>query len=101
MAQVRITARRQLLQFLITKPANVEVDGHPIGQARWGQTTAYEVPAGAHQLTMSFPYLGRQRTGEATTTLQLADGQAVDVRYKTPWIITMKGSLTVAPVAAL
>jgi hypothetical protein len=100
MSQVRITAKRQLMQFLITKPARVEVDGQPIGEARWGQTAVFEVPAGAHQLTMSFAYLGRQRTGEASTALVLADGQAVDVRYKTPWIVTMKGSLTVAPVAS-
>ena len=100
MAQVRITAKRQLMQFLITKPALVEIDGQPIGEARWGQTTVFEVPAGTHQLTMAFRYMGRPRIGEATTTLQLADGQAVDVRYKTPWLVTMKGSLKVAPAAA-
>ena len=100
MSQVRITARRQLMQFLITKPAVVEVDGQPIGEARWGQTAVFEVPAGARQLTIFFRYLGRQRTGEATTTLQLAEGQAVDIAYKTPWIITMKGSLEVATPTA-
>jgi len=99
MSQVRITAKRQLMQFLITKPARVELDGQPIGEARWGQTAVFEVPAGSHQLTMSFPYLGSQRRGEATAALQLADGQAVDVQYKTPWIITMKGTLKVAPPA--
>lgn len=99
MSQVRITARRQLLQFLIMKPARVEIDGQPLGEARWGKPAVFEVPPGPHQLTMSFPYLGRQRTGEASTTLDLADGQAVDVRYKTPWIVTMKGSLKVAPAA--
>ncbi|HEY8547314.1 MAG TPA: hypothetical protein VIL36_19770 [Acidimicrobiales bacterium] len=99
MAQVRITAKRQLMQFLITKPARVEVDGRPAGEVRWNQTLTFEVPAGTHTLTMSFPYLGRQRTGEASTTLQLADGQAVDVLYRTPWIVTMKGSFKVTPAA--
>ena len=99
MSQVQVTARRQLLQFLITKPALVELDGQPIGEARWGQPAVFEVPAGTHQLTMSFRYLGRPRTGEATTTLEVVDGRAVAVRYKTPWIVTMKGSFKVEPVA--
>jgi hypothetical protein len=97
MSQVRITAKRQLMQFLITKPARVEVDGQPIGEVRWGQTAVFEVPAGSRQLTMSFAYLGSPRRGEATVDVQLADGQVVDVQYKTPWLITLKGNLKVAP----
>lgn len=97
MSQVRITARRQLMQFLIRKPARVEVDGQPVGEARWGQTTVFEVPTGDHQLTMSFPYLGRPRTGEATAALPVADNQTVNVQYKSPWIVTMGGSLKITP----
>jgi hypothetical protein len=96
-AQVRITARRRLLQFLILKPAVVEIDGQVVGEVRWGKPQAIEVPAGHHQLTMSFPYFGRKRTGAATADLEVGEGQPADVLYRSPWIVTNKGSLTVSP----
>lgn len=99
MSQVSITARRRFGQWLITKPATIEIDGAPAGEARWGKAQAVEVAPGPHRLTMSFPYLGRKQVGTATIDLDLGEGQIVDVTYRSPWIVTNKGSLKVAAPA--
>jgi hypothetical protein len=98
---LRVTARRRFGQFLITKPANVEIDGVAVGVARWGKPTFFPTAAGPHRVTLFFRYLGRQRTGEATVDLEVVPEQSVDVLYRSPWIVTNKGSLTVrsAPAA--
>lgn len=98
---IRVTARRRFGQFLITKPAEVEIDGVAVGAARWGKPTFFPAAAGRHRVTTFFRYLGRQRTGEASVDVDLVPDQAVDVLYRSPWIVTNKGSLTVrsAPAA--
>jgi hypothetical protein len=95
MPHVRVTARRRIAQFLVFNPAVLEIDGVPAGQARWGTTETVEVPAGRHSLTVFFQYLGRKRTGEASIDLDVAEGQTLDVSYRSPWVVTSKGSLTV------
>jgi hypothetical protein len=92
---VRITPRKRFGQFLITKPAAVEIDGAAVGAGRWGRPEFFAAEAGPHQLTVFFRYLGRQRTGEATIQLDVPADQAVDIEYRSPWIVTNKGSLTV------
>ena len=92
---VQVTPRRRFGQFLITKPATVEIDGVAAGEAKWGRAQFFAADAGAHDVTVCFRYLGKQRTGEATMKLDVAAGQTVDVLYRSPWIVTNKGSLTV------
>ena len=94
MAQIHLTAKRRFMQFMITKPASVEVDGAPAAQVRWGTTQVIDVAPGAHRLTISFPYLGRQRTGEATAEVQAIEGRPTTVVYRSPFIVTGSGSIT-------
>jgi hypothetical protein len=92
---IQLTARRRFGQFLITKPVAVEIDGASVGEARWGNPQFFGVSAGSHQLTLSFRYLGKKRTGEASMTIEIAADQTVDVLYRSPWVLTNKGSLTI------
>ncbi len=90
---IRLTARRRFGQFLITKPAEVEVDGAPAGPASWGaEPTFFETTPGHHQVTVAFPYV-RKRRGEATIDVDVAPDQEVALLYRSPWVVTSKGSL--------
>jgi len=77
------------------KPVAVEIDDAPAGEAHWGRPQFLAASAGSHQLTVSFPYLGKKRTGEATMTIDIVADQTVDIGYRSPWILTNKGSLTI------
>ena len=102
MPHVRVTARRRFGQWLLTKPASVAMDGHPAGQVRWGQSEVFEVPVGRHRVSANFPYLGGKPKGDATLDLDPGEGVLIDVLYRSPWVVTMKGTLqiTTAPVPA-
>lgn len=65
-----------------------------MAEARWGEPETVEVPAGRHRVTVSFPYLGRQRTGAASIDLAPGDGQVADLTYRSPWTVTDEGSFT-------
>jgi|RhiMetdeSRZDD1v2_1073273.scaffolds.fasta_scaffold124028_5 hypothetical protein len=99
MPHVRVTARRRFMQFLIFGKANVLIDGNEAGKVGWGPAKAavFEVPPGRHRLTVNFPYMGGKPKGGADLDLDLADGALVDVLYRTPWVVTMKGTLQVTP----
>lgn len=92
---VRVSAKRRFGQFLVTKPADVSVDGMKVGTAPWrGEGTRFEVAPGRHVVQASFRYLGRD-CGPAQAQVDVADGQEVALLYRSPWVVTMKGSLTV------
>ena len=91
---VRVTPRRRFAQFLILKPATVELDGAVAGSAKWGQPAIFPAGPGAHRVLVYFPYLGKKRCGEATLEVDVAEGQVVDLVYRSPWVITMRGSIT-------
>lgn len=93
MATVHVTARRQVMQFLLYKPPFVEIDGQLIGDARWGKTTSFEVSPGYHTLTVAFPYFWKARAGEASLSFQAHDTVPFAAQYRSPFIITMAGSL--------
>jgi hypothetical protein len=92
---VRLTARRRLAQFLITKPPEVEIDGAAAGQATWGggEPTFLETTPGHHRITVKFQYMGKQRVGEASIDIDVTPGQEVPLLYRSPWVLTSKGSL--------
>ena len=92
---IRITARRRFMQFLITTPLTVEVDGEVVGTVKWGaaKTAEFCIAAGDHRLTAYFPYLGRKRTGEASIGVRVPADAAVAVTYRSPFLVTQKGSL--------
>jgi hypothetical protein len=92
---IRLTARRRFGQFLVTKPVAVEIDGAPAGEALWGRPQFFATNAASHQLTVTFHYLGKKRTGEATLNIDVVADQTVEVGYRSPWVLTNKGSLTI------
>jgi hypothetical protein len=91
---VTLTPKRRFAQFLILKPAVVEIDGNAVGEARWGGPQIFVADPGSHQLTVSFRYFWMKRAGEASITIEVPADQTVDVLYRSPWFVTNKGSLT-------
>jgi hypothetical protein len=92
---ISVTAKRRFGQFLITKPAEVTVDGLPAGTVPWsGSPTVIAAEPGRHIVTLGFKYLGRQ-CGKATTEVEVPAGGGVALLYRSPWVVTSKGSLTV------
>jgi hypothetical protein len=93
---ISITAKRRFGQFLITSPADLSGDGAPAGQVRWnGTPTVVAAGPGRHTVGVAFKYLGRH-CGKATTEVEVAAGQEVALLYRSPWVVTSKGSLTPA-----
>jgi hypothetical protein len=93
---IRITAKRRVAQFLIMKPAAVQIDGASVGEARWNQPTFFSTAVGTHEVAVGFPYLGKRIVGIGGAQVDVAVDQVVEVTYRTPWIVTMKGSIKVA-----
>jgi hypothetical protein len=92
---VRISAKRRFGQFLVTKPADVALDGLPAGSVAWkGEPRVVAAEPGTHVVTVSFRYLGRE-CGKATTEVQVPPDGEVALLYRTPWVVTSKGSLKV------
>ena len=92
---IRIWGKRRFGQFLITKPVDVSVDGLQVGTAPWKEPgTVYELEPGRHVVQASFPYLART-CGPAQVQVDVAEGQEVVLLYRSPWVVTMKGTLAV------
>ncbi|HJV08681.1 MAG TPA: hypothetical protein VJ653_03345 [Acidimicrobiales bacterium] len=95
MSGVRVRAKRRFGQFLVTKPADVSIDGMKVGTAPWkGDGARFDVAPGRHVVQASFRYLGKD-CGPAQAQVDVADGQEVALLYRSPWVVTMKGTLTV------
>jgi hypothetical protein len=91
---IRIVPKRRFGQFLIYKPATVEIDGVIAGSVKWRNETAFTVAPGTHEVTVSFAYFGKPRLGVATTSVTATDTSITSLLYRTPLIVTGKGSLT-------
>ena len=92
---VRISAKRRFGQFLVTSPADVTLDGAPAGHVKWsGSGTSFDTAPGHHTVAMSFRYLGRA-CGAASLEVDVAPEQEVALLYRSPWVVTGKGTLTV------
>jgi hypothetical protein len=60
----------------------------------WGEHT-FPVAPGTHQVGIAFKYIFGP-TGANQATVQVAPGQVVQVDYRSPFIVFMKGKLTLA-----
>lgn len=90
-----VMPKRRFGQFLITKPVLVEVDGAEVGRGKWSRLTEFATSPGTHTVTVSFPYLGKARIAEAVISVSVEEGATTNLLYRSPWIVTNKGSLTV------
>ena len=93
---VRLTPHRRFAQFLIIKPAAIEIDGVAVGEARWGHPEVVAANAGSHRLTVCFRYFWMKRAGEASIEVNIPTDHTVDVQYRSPWVVTSKGTLTIS-----
>jgi hypothetical protein len=104
-AESGITVRTKFfpLAFLLYffKPKMHIDDGYAIEQP-WG-THFFPVPPGRHTVRCYVPYLFYRTMGDNSVAVDVAPGQVVDVVWKSPWLVFLKGSFTVTgprPVTA-
>ncbi|MCE9622390.1 MAG: hypothetical protein K8R99_08605 [Actinomycetia bacterium] len=93
---IRITARFFPLMWILffIKP-RVGVDGSDM-QTAWKTPTFIPTTPGQHTVTCYFPYFFPKKAGAGEIAVNVAQGQVVDVTYKAPWIVFLKGRMSVA-----
>ncbi len=93
---IEITARFMPLAFLLLLfPPTFVVDGQPL-RGKWRQPTTIPVSPGSHQVRVFFRYLGIMDAGPAEAQVDVPDGVVRRVGYKAPWLVVLRGRLTVA-----
>ena len=92
---VRITAKFMSMAFLLnaTKP-HMGVDGSDIVGA-WNTPLVIPTAPGSHTVTAYFPYVMPRQAGKGSITVDVAQGQIVDVTYKAPWLVFLKGAMKI------
>lgn len=89
MTHIRIVAKKQPMQFLITEPPRAWVDGVEHALA-WNQEVAIPAGPGSHQLAIAYRYMGSD-CGKAEATVQ-ADPNVV-LSYKGPLFVWSNGKI--------
>jgi hypothetical protein len=74
----------------------VIIDGQDMGPIPWG-THRFPVMPGQHTVKLSARYLFYTNMMANETTVMVGPGQAVGVAYKAPWIVFLRGKITVTP----
>lgn len=91
---IMVTTKIFPLAFLLLLvKTNVTIDGVP-SVLPWGDHF-FSVPAGAHEVTVSFRYIFSKTMGESRIAAEVHPGQTTHVRYRSPFIVFMKGSIKV------
>jgi hypothetical protein len=93
MPKIRILAKKQPMQFLITDPPRAWIDGAEVMLA-WDQEAAIPVEPGSHQVILAYQYMGADR-GRAEATVEAGDPGPL-IRYRSPLWMWSKGHLKVA-----
>ncbi|MCU1351723.1 MAG: hypothetical protein JWM05_932 [Acidimicrobiales bacterium] len=86
--------------LLLFKP-RYSINGAPPAPAPWG-VTEVPVPAGRYQVEVWLPYLFFQNMGRNGATVDVPAGGRVQVTWKSPWLVFLKGKVSVegpAPAA--
>ncbi len=90
MPTIKVTAKKGLLQFLVTKPLTVAIDKKE-QTIPWGKTVEIPVSNGDHLVEAHFPYMGRQ-CGKVSKSVNVTES-GLALGYKTPFIVTSSGRL--------
>ncbi len=92
---IRVTAKFFPLMWILyfIKP-HMGVDGSDV-PAAWKTATFFPVAAGQHTVTAYFPYFFPKKAGLGELAVEVAPGQVVDVTYKAPWIVFLKGKMAI------
>jgi major membrane immunogen (membrane-anchored lipoprotein) len=97
MATIRITTKFFPLAFLLFFfPARVVLDGAEERKLGWFKTTDISVTPGTHRLHLYFPYMLPSKAGKADVEVTVEEGQTVQVNYKAPWLVFMRGRVKIA-----
>lgn len=96
MSTIEIETKYFVLAFLLAlfKP-KAAIDGYEV-PIKWG-VTAVPVQPGRHQVEAWLPYIFLSQMGRNGTVVDVAPGQAVRVRWDSPWLVFLKGKVTVLP----
>ena len=78
-----------LLLFFRT---NITID-EVTTSVRWG-TSFHAVEPGRHRVSVSFRYLLGRNMGENGVTIDVSDGQTVNVEYRSPFLVTGTGLIS-------
>jgi hypothetical protein len=78
---------------------NLQIDGGAIEKATWGVQTI-ELPAGPHEIAISYPWLFLREAGRNSAAIDLADGATLRVSYRAGLIRYLPGKITVEDVLA-
>jgi hypothetical protein len=84
-----------LAVLLLLFKTNVTIDGVTSVQP-WG-SHFFSVPAGTHDVTVSFRYLFSQATGQSRITVEVDPGRITNVKYRSPFLVFLGGSMKVEP----
>ncbi len=91
---IQVTTKIFPLAFLLLLfKTNVTIDGVTSVQP-WG-SHFFSVPPGTHEVTVSFRYIFSKTMGESHISAEVHPGQTTHVRYRSPFIVFMKGSIKV------
>lgn len=95
-ANIQVTAKFFPLMWILflIKP-HVQIDGSDV-QGVWNKPQQFPVAPGQHTVSVYFPYFIPKQAGKGTVTVNVAAGQTVSVTYKAPWIVFLKGRMSVA-----
>ena len=79
-----------ILHFITPR---IEINGHPQNRP-WGRSVIPLQP-GQYQVTVSFPYIFRDRCGPATAVVPIYAGHATVVTYEAPFFTFSNGTMRV------
>lgn len=91
---VRVTPKFLFLFWILyfLKP-HIVVDGAD-SVAKWNTPTFVPTSAGQHSVQVYFPYFIPRQAGKGSITVDVAAGQVVEIGYKAPWFVFLKGKMT-------
>ena len=77
--------------LLLLFKTNVLIDG-VTSVLKWGDHF-FAVPAGTHEVSISFRYLFSSQMGKASMRVEVAPGHTTTVLYRSPFLVFMGGSI--------
>jgi hypothetical protein len=91
---IEVTATFMPLAFLLFLfPPTFVIDGQAL-KGKWREPTMIPVAAGSHRVRVFFRYLIMD-AGVGDVQVNVAEGAVSRVGYKAPWLVFLKGRMTV------
>jgi hypothetical protein len=79
--------------LLLLFKTNVSIDG-VTSILKWGDHF-FAVPAGTHEVSVSFRYLFSSQMGKTSIGVEVVPGRTTTVLYRSPFLVFMGGSIKV------